>query len=56
MLASAAVIETVAKVLRDQRPPHYVLDPVMVSKKGYPLLRPEAVGALRDTLLPLATS
>ena len=55
MLASAAVIETVAKVLRDHRPPHYVLDPVMVSKTGFPLLRPEAVGALRETLLPLAT-
>ena len=55
MLASAAVIETVAKLLRDQRPPHYVLDPVMVSKTGFPLLRPEAIGALRDTLLPLAT-
>jgi hydroxymethylpyrimidine/phosphomethylpyrimidine kinase len=55
MLASAAVIETVAKVLRDYRPPHYVLDPVMVSKTGFPLLRPEAVGALREALLPLAT-
>jgi hydroxymethylpyrimidine/phosphomethylpyrimidine kinase len=49
------VIETVAKVLRDRRPPHYVLDPVMISKTGFPLLRPEAVGALRETLLPLAT-
>ena len=55
MLASAAVIETVAKALRDHRPPHFVLDPVMVSKTGFPLLRPEAVGALRDTLLPMAT-
>jgi hydroxymethylpyrimidine/phosphomethylpyrimidine kinase len=55
MLASAAVIETVAKVLRDHRPPHYVLDPVMVSKTGFALLRPEAVAALGETLLPLAT-
>jgi hydroxymethylpyrimidine/phosphomethylpyrimidine kinase len=55
MLASAAVIETVANTLRDHRPPHYVLDPVMVSKTGFPLLRPEAVGALRESLLPLAT-
>ena len=55
MLASAAVIETVAKALRDHRPPHFVLDPVMVSKTGFPLLRPDAVGALRDTLLPMAT-
>jgi hydroxymethylpyrimidine/phosphomethylpyrimidine kinase len=55
MLASAAVIETVAKVLRDWRPPHYVLDPVMVSKTGFALLRPEAVTALGEALLPLAT-
>ena len=55
MLASAAVIETVAKALRDHRPPHYVLDPVMISKTGFPLLHPEAVGALREALLPLAT-
>jgi hydroxymethylpyrimidine/phosphomethylpyrimidine kinase len=55
MLASAAVIETVAKALRDHRPPHYVLDPVMVSKTGFPLLRPGAVGVLREMLLPLAT-
>jgi hydroxymethylpyrimidine/phosphomethylpyrimidine kinase len=55
MLASVGVIETVAKVLRDHRPPHFVLDPVMISKTGFPLLRPEAVGALRETLLPLAT-
>jgi hydroxymethylpyrimidine/phosphomethylpyrimidine kinase len=55
MLASAAVIETVAKILRDWRPPHYVLDPVMVSKTGFALLRPEAVAALGEALLPLAT-
>lgn len=55
MLASAAVIETVGKVLRDHRPPLYVLDPVMLSKTGFPLLRPDAVAALGETLLPLAT-
>jgi hydroxymethylpyrimidine/phosphomethylpyrimidine kinase len=32
-----------------------VLDPVMVSKTGFRLLRPEAVAALGDALLPLAT-
>jgi hydroxymethylpyrimidine/phosphomethylpyrimidine kinase len=55
MLASAGVIETVAKALRDHRAPHYVLDPVMISKTGFPLLRAEAVGALREALIPLAT-
>jgi hydroxymethylpyrimidine/phosphomethylpyrimidine kinase len=55
MLSSAAIIETVARSLRDRHPAHYVLDPVMVSKTGFPLLRPEAVAALRRDLLPLAT-
>ncbi len=55
MLASAPVIETVAKILRDHRPPHYVLDPVMISKTGFPLLRPDAITALTELLLPLAT-
>ena len=55
MLASVSVIATVAGILRDYRPPFYVLDPVMVSKTGFPLLAPDAVGALREMLLPLAT-
>jgi hydroxymethylpyrimidine/phosphomethylpyrimidine kinase len=55
MLASAGVIATVAKVLRDHRPPHYVLDPVMISKTGFRLLQPEAISALDELLLPLAT-
>jgi hydroxymethylpyrimidine/phosphomethylpyrimidine kinase len=55
MLASAPVIQTVAKALRDHRPPHYVLDPVMISKTGFPLLHPEAISALSALLLPLAT-
>ena len=55
MLASAPVIETVAKILRDHQPVHYVLDPVMISKTGFPLLRPDAVTALTELLLPMAT-
>lgn len=55
MLSSASIIETVAQALRERRPPHYVLDPVMISKTGFALLRPEAAGALRRELLPLAT-
>jgi hydroxymethylpyrimidine/phosphomethylpyrimidine kinase len=54
MLSSAGVIGVVGKALRDYGPPPYVLDPVMVSKTGFPLLEPEAVAALRTELLPLA--
>ncbi|MGH3097518.1 MAG: bifunctional hydroxymethylpyrimidine kinase/phosphomethylpyrimidine kinase [Streptosporangiales bacterium] len=52
MLGSAEVIETVADVLARRRPPHVVLDPVMVAKSGDRLLAADAVSALRERLLP----
>ena len=55
MLASSALIHTVADALRRHRPRFVVLDPVMVAKSGDRLLRDEAVAALRTQLLPLAT-
>lgn len=54
MLATAAIIDAVADRLRHHRPPHVVLDPVMVAKSGDRLLLPDAVSALRRAL-PLAT-
>jgi hydroxymethylpyrimidine/phosphomethylpyrimidine kinase len=64
MLANAAVARAVAARLRHHlaagpgasrpRPP-VVLDPVMVAKSGDPLLDPDAVAAIREELLPLAT-
>lgn len=53
MLASAAVIETVAGCVRRWHL-RLVVDPVMRAKGGDPLLEPEAVETLRTTLLPLA--
>ena len=55
MLASEAVVSTVAAALRRYAPPFYVMDPVMVSKSGYKLLEERAIGALRRELFPLAT-
>ena len=55
MLHDAAVIEAVAEVLGDLDEVPVVVDPVMVAKGGAPLLEPEAVGALRSQLLPLAS-
>jgi hydroxymethylpyrimidine/phosphomethylpyrimidine kinase len=52
MLANADVIDAVAKVLADRRPPYVVLDPVMVAKSGDRLLSRDAVLWLRDVLLP----
>ena len=55
MLSSAALIEAVAAKVEEQRLRPLVVDPVMVAKSGAPLLRPEAVAALKARLLPLAT-
>ncbi len=55
MLHNAAVIETVAAVLREKAGGiPLVVDPVMYAKGGHPLLEPAAVAALKATLLPLA--
>ncbi|WP_447731151.1 bifunctional hydroxymethylpyrimidine kinase/phosphomethylpyrimidine kinase [Pseudoxanthomonas suwonensis] len=55
MLASAAVIEAVARSLERHRPRHVVVDPVMVATSGARLLEEDALHALRTRLLPLAT-
>ncbi len=41
--------------MADTRVPNLVVDPVFMSKHGHPLLREDAVEALRARLLPLAT-
>ncbi|HEV8374551.1 MAG TPA: bifunctional hydroxymethylpyrimidine kinase/phosphomethylpyrimidine kinase, partial [Actinomycetota bacterium] len=55
MLATGAIIEAVADACERFALPNLVVDPVAVSKHGDPLLRPDAVEALRTRLLPLAT-
>lgn len=55
MLANAAIVRAVAAALRRYAPPCVVLDTVMISKSHHELLEPDAVAALRDELLPLAT-
>ena len=54
MLSSAEIIEEVARAVRETGISRFVVDPVFVSKHGDPLLRPEAVEALRREILPLA--
>lgn len=54
-LISAPIIRMVAERLRHWQPRFIVLDPVMVAKSGDRLLRADAVQAMRDELLPLAT-
>jgi hydroxymethylpyrimidine/phosphomethylpyrimidine kinase len=54
MLSSAEIVNVVATMLRPQNVANLVVDPVMVSKSGHPLLKPDAVEALRSELIPLA--
>ena len=54
MLSSESIIVTVAERLRAHSFAPLVVDPVMVAKSGDALLRPEAVRALIELLLPLA--
>jgi len=54
MLSSSAIIETVAKMLRPQNVFNLVVDPVMASKSGHPLLKLDAMDALKRELIPMA--
>jgi len=54
MLASAEIVKIVAKMLRPQKVANLVVDPVMVSKSGHPLLKPDAIEAVIKQLIPLA--
>lgn len=57
MLATPELVRVVAERLRVHARPDLpvVLDPVMISKSGARLLAEEAVAALREELLPIAT-
>ena len=55
MLSSPEVIAAVADGLERHDARNVVLDPVMVAKGGHRLLRADAVGALKERLLPLVS-
>ena len=55
MVSRTESIHAIAEALKKWKPPVVVVDPVMISKSGYPLLQPEACDALIKELLPLAT-
>ena len=54
MLSSTAIVEIVAKMLALQNVANLVVDPVMISKSGHALLKPDAIDALKKQLFPLA--
>jgi hydroxymethylpyrimidine/phosphomethylpyrimidine kinase len=55
MLASAAIIEAVAEAIPRNSITRFVVDPVAASQHGDPLLRPDALAALRELIIPLAS-
>jgi hydroxymethylpyrimidine/phosphomethylpyrimidine kinase len=54
MLSGPEIIELVAAAVEAHGLRNLVVDPVMVAKGGHRLLREDAVGALRERLIPLA--
>lgn len=54
MLSSAAIVEIVARMLKPQNVTNLVVDPVMISKSGHLLLKPDAIDAIKGQLFPLA--
>ena len=54
MLATAAIVETVAAAVVDLRIPRLVVDPVMIAKSGDRLLDDAAMRAMKHALLPRA--
>ncbi len=54
MVSNVATIEIIAMKLRQYDARNIIVDPVMISKSGYHLLRCEAEQALLHSLLPLA--
>ena len=55
MLWSGDIIRAVAKALGGERRPALVVDPVLAATAGGDLLRPDALPALQEDLLPQAT-
>ncbi|HEY6474309.1 MAG TPA: bifunctional hydroxymethylpyrimidine kinase/phosphomethylpyrimidine kinase [Acidimicrobiales bacterium] len=54
MLANAGIVTEVAALAEQGRLPNLVVDPVLVSSTGHPLLEPDGVAAYLERLLPHA--
>jgi hydroxymethylpyrimidine/phosphomethylpyrimidine kinase len=54
MLLATPYIEALTRVFSERKPSALVIDPVMIASTGDSLLDPQAVGAYREQLFPLA--
>lgn len=55
MVSKIETIESITNELSIHKAKNIVLDPVMISKSGYPLLKKESIDTLIKYLLPMAT-
>lgn len=55
MLSTPDCMKAVAEKLKQYSPNHIVIDPVMYAKNGCPLMQEKSIGALIETVIPLAT-
>ncbi len=55
MLLNAEIITALAEAFEDYPPPNLVVDPVMISSSGTPLLDPAALGSMIELIFPIAT-
>jgi len=55
MVSKISTIDVISQKLEQYKPMNIVLDPVMISKSGYSLLKPESKSALIKKLIPLAS-
>ncbi|MDN5300815.1 MAG: hydroxymethylpyrimidine/phosphomethylpyrimidine kinase [Thermoanaerobacteraceae bacterium] len=54
MVSNGEIIRAITEGLKKYEPEEVVLDPVMISKSGSHLLKPEAMEALKKELIPLS--
>ena len=54
MLSQPGSMEAVAEKIKQYKPDNVVIDPVMIAKNGCPLMNPDAVDTLIQTIIPLA--
>lgn len=55
MINDVEIVKAIAESIRKYQPTYVVLDPVMVSTSGCKLIEDEAIEALKEKLIPLAT-
>ncbi len=55
MVSVISTIDAISEKLKEYKAKNIVLDPVMISKSGYSLLKPESKTALIKKLIPLAS-